>query len=116
MKELHKFIMNKTNVESYFDPHQRPHEYDENKIKLRIWDQVLNPCGMPPWMLNHYYHHPQFKRAEHIAISLEENLIHPIIAIQTIILKVWDVLINLHDIQSEIIIEVGYLNIKKDGV
>jgi hypothetical protein len=66
-------------------------------------------------MLNHYYHHPQFKRAEHIAISLEENLIHPIITIQTIILKVWDVLINLHDIQSEIIIEVGYLNIKKGG-
>ena len=103
MKELHKFIMNKTNVESYFDPHQRPHEYDENKIKLRIWDQVLNPCGMPRWMLNHYYHHPQFKRAEHIAISLEENLIHPIIAIWVTKQKMVEVFESLHNIQMEIL-------------
>ena len=115
MKELHKFILNKTNASPFFEARVRDYEIQDCKISLSIWDQVLNPCGMPPWMLNHYYHHPQFKRAEHIAISLEENLIHPIIAIQTIILKVWDVLINLHDIQSEIIIEVGYLNTKTDG-
>lgn len=117
MNTLQDFIEKYTNADSFFED-ARPHEVDITQIELNIWDQVLNPCGMPRWYLNHYIQKPGVKRPEDVVIALEENSIHPVIAICTMTMKLWDVLMSLHDIQTEVIIQAGFLDVifdKKEG-
>ncbi|OPY24960.1 MAG: hypothetical protein A4E26_00075 [Methanobacterium sp. PtaU1.Bin097] len=108
MKELHEFILNSTTSRGFFDEKERPYEYPE-EIELRLWHQLLNPCGMPRWYLNHFIRYPENKRDEVISICLEENLIHPILAMEAIMFNLWDVLKSLFDLQGKLILRSGKL-------
>jgi hypothetical protein len=110
MKSLDNFIQNLTTSQVFYDIFERPYEDKENEIELRLFESVLNPCGMPRWYLNHFIYYPDNKKPEMVAISLEENLVHPVIAIQVMIMKLLDVMIALHNIQTEVIERAGQLS------
>lgn len=69
------------------------------------------PNGIARWRLNPYHSNSNLTKDEVMSICLEENLIHPVIAIQTMIMNCWDVLMALHDIQTRVIIEAGKLGV-----
>lgn len=103
MKELQKFILNQTNAKAFFDERERPHEKEDLEICLSVWTPYLNPCGVPRWYLNHFARRPTLKRPEEIGVALEENLVHPEIAMQATKMKMVEAFFSLHDIQTEIL-------------
>ena len=103
MKELQKFILNQTNARAFFDERERPYEKEDLEICLSVWTPYLNPCGVPRWYLNHFARRPTLKRPEEVEIALEENLVHPEIAIWVTKAKMVEIFESLHNIQMEVL-------------
>jgi len=90
MKELQHFIEEYTNADSFFEE-SKPWEMETLNIELNVFDGVLVPNGMPRWFLRPFQDNPYLTRDEVIIISLEERLIHPIIAMQVMFKKIMEV-------------------------
>ena len=100
MEELAKFILNNTNTMVFFDAREN---YEDFKFELTVWNQYLCPCGVPRWYLNHFIRYPTSNKPEEVEIALEENLVHPEIAIWVTKQKMIEIFESLHNIQMEVL-------------
>lgn len=102
MKLLQKFVEEYTNVDIFLDE-SRSMEEDVSSMEIDIFNDYLIPNGVPRRYLETYIFNPHLKRPEDVVISLEENLIHPEIAIWVTKQKMVEVFESLHNIQMEIL-------------
>jgi len=111
MKSLQKFIELYTNADRFLED-ARPHEEICEHIEINLFNYSLLPNGVPRWMIRMMMgFHPDYKKTESQILLIEERLIHPVIAIQQTLMKMWDVLVALHNIQTDLIISAGELDV-----
>lgn len=109
MKSLQDLIMDHTNADGFFETIHRPHMYNVREI-----DFQLNIPNLINWVIyKSVVRYPDHNWPEHWIIQAEENLIHPRLAIQTVLWQVLDVLKSVDKVHTDTLIMIGYLGVAR---